>query len=116
VASFAVLADDSPGWRPSEYRAELPGCEHWFRFPTAKLLDHEHRLVELQREANPFALVTAAHLMTLRTRHDDDRRFAAKRQLVKLLYAQGWDRQRVINLFTIIDWMLALPKLLEQQV
>jgi hypothetical protein len=116
VASFAVLADDSPGWRPSEYRTELLGCEHWFRFPTVKLLDHEYRLVELQHEANPFALVTAAHLMTLRTRHDDDRRFAAKRQLVKLLYAQGWDRQRVINLFAIIDWMLALPKPLEQQV
>ena len=116
VASFAVLADDIPRWRPSEYRTELLGCEHWFRFPTVKLLDHEHRLVELQHEANPFALVTAAHLMTLRTRHDDDRRFAAKRQLVKLLYAQGWERQRVINLFAIIDWMLALPKPLEQQV
>jgi len=116
VASFAVLADDSPLWRPSEYRTELLGCEHWFRFPTAKLLDHEPRLTELQRNSNPFALVTAAHLMTLRTRHDDQRRFAAKRQLVKLLYAQGWNRQRVINLFAIIDWMLALPKPLEQQV
>jgi hypothetical protein len=116
VASFAVLADDSPLWRPSEYRTELLGCEHWFRFPTAKLLDHEPRLTELQRNSNPFALVTAAHLMTLRTRHDNQRRFAAKRQLVKLLYAQGWNRQRVINLFAIIDWMLALPKPLEQQV
>jgi hypothetical protein len=116
VASFAVLADDSPLWRPSEYRTELLGCEHWFRFPTAKLLDHEPRLTELQRNSNPFALVTAAHLMTLRTRHDDQRRFAAKRQLVKLLYAQGWNRQRVINLFAIIDWMLALPNPLEQQV
>jgi hypothetical protein len=52
--------------------------------------------------------VTAAQLMTLRTRHDDLRRFAAKRQLVRLLYAQGWNRQRVIDLFAIIDWMLAL--------
>ena len=116
VASFAVLADDSPLWRPSEYRTELLGCELWFRFPTAKLLDHEPRLTELQRNSNPFALVTAAHLMTLRTRHDDQRRFAAKRQLVKLLYAQDWNRQRVINLFAIIDWMLTLPKPLEQQV
>jgi hypothetical protein len=61
-------------------------------------------------------LVTAAHLMTLRTRHDDQRRFAAKRHLVRLLYAQGWSPQRVIDLFAIIDWMLALPKPLEQQV
>ncbi len=85
-------------------------------FPTAKLLDHEHRLAELKREANPFALVTAAHLTALRTRRDVGRRFAAKRELVRLLYAQGWERQRVIDLFAIIDWMLQLPKPLEQQV
>lgn len=115
VASFVVLADDSPGWRPSDYRLRVLGCEHWFRFPTAKLLDHEYRLAELQRDANPFALVTAAHLMTLRTRHHAGRRFAAKRELVRLLYLQGWNRQRVINLFAIIDWMLALPKPLEQR-
>jgi hypothetical protein len=116
VASFAVLADDSAGWRPSEYRVDVLGCQHVMSFPTAKLLDHEHRLAELQLDPNPFALVTAAHLMTLPTRHDDQRRFAAKRQLVRLLYAQGWSRQRVIDLFAIIDWMLALPKPLKQQV
>jgi hypothetical protein len=87
-----------------------------FYFPTAKLLDHEPRLAELKRDANPFALVTAAHLSALRTRHDTARRFAAKRELVRLLYTQGWQRQRVIDLFTIIDWMLALPKPQERQV
>jgi hypothetical protein len=116
VASFAVLADDSPGWRPSDYRVDVLGCEHVFRFPTAKLLDHEHRLAELKQDPNPFALVTAAHLSALRTRHDTARRFAAKRELVRLLYTQGWQRQRVIDLFTIIDWMLALPKPQERQV
>jgi hypothetical protein len=52
----------------------------------------------------------------LRTRRDVGRRFAAKRELVRLLYEQGWQRQRVIDLFAIIDWMLTLPKPLEQQV
>ena len=41
---------------------------------------------------------------------------AAKRELVRLLYAQGWERQRVIDLFAIIDWMLQLPQPMEQQV
>ena len=54
MASFAVLADDSPGWRPSEYQSELLGWEHRFRFPTAKLLDHEHRLAVLQRDPKPL--------------------------------------------------------------
>jgi hypothetical protein len=116
VASFAVLADDSPSWRPSQFRLEVLGCEHLFTFPTAKLLDHEHRLAELKHQANPFALVTAAHLSALRTRRNSTRRYAAKRELVRLLYAQGWQKQRVIDLFTIIDWMLALPKPMEVQV
>jgi hypothetical protein len=116
VASFAVLADESPGWRPTEYRIDVLGCEHIFRFPTAKLLDNEPRLAELKHNANPFALVTAAHLSALRTRHDTARRFAAKRELVRLLYTQGWQRQRVIDLFTIIDWMLTLPKPQERRV
>ena len=116
VASFAVLADASPRWRPAQYRLEVLGCEHVFRFPVAKLLDHEPRLNELKQEGNPFALVTAAHLSALRTRGDAPRRYAAKRELVRLLYRQGWDRQRVIDPFTIIDWMLALPKPLERRV
>ena len=116
VASFAVLADSSPKWRPSQYRMQVLGCECVFRFPVAKLLDHEPRLAELKRDANPFALVTAAHLSALRTKGDAGRRFAAKRELVRLLYTQGWGRQRVIDLFTIIDWIMALPKPLEQQV
>jgi hypothetical protein len=74
VASFAVLADDSPGWRPSQYRIDVLGCEHVFRFPTAKLLDFEPELAALKRQSNPFALVA------------------------------------------IIDWMLALPKEMEQKV
>jgi hypothetical protein len=116
VASFAVLADDSLGWRPSQYRIDVLGCEHVFRFPTAKLLDFEPDLAALKRQSNPFALVTAAHLSALRTRRHMGRRFAAKRELVRLLYEQGWERQRVIDLFAIIDWMLALPKELEHKV
>ena len=116
VASFAVLADDSPGWRPSQYRIDVLGCTHVFNFPTAKLLDFEPELAALKRQSNPFALVTAAHLSALRTRRNVGRRFAAKRELVRLLYEQGWERQRVIDLFAIIDWMLALPKELEHKV
>lgn len=102
--------------RPSDYRTQALGCEIVFRFPVAKLLDHESQLAELKRDGNPFALVTAAHLSALRTRRDAGQRFAAKRELVRLLYTQGWERQRVIDLFAVIDWMLALPKPLEQQV
>ena len=39
VASFAVLADEEPGWRPDRRTYDLWGCSLDFRFPTVKLLD-----------------------------------------------------------------------------
>lgn len=110
VASLAVLADDSPGWKPSSFGYEGLGCRHYLEFPTVKLLDWTGREDDLLQDENPFALVTAAHLLTRATRNDMAGRFEAKRRLVRLLYQRGWDRQRVIDLFTVIDWMMRLPE------
>src|ERR671924_2154175 len=57
VASFAVLGDDRPGWRPSEFRQALWGCEVHFRFPTVKLLDYGNDWPALENDPNPFATV-----------------------------------------------------------
>jgi hypothetical protein len=115
VASFAVLADDDPDWRPSRFQFEALGLAHAVEFGLAKLLDHEDRLEQLQQDPNPFALVTAAHLLTRRTRGQPERRYEAKHRLVRLLYRQGWDRQRVLDLFAVLDWMMSLPPLLAQR-
>ncbi|MGZ8915406.1 MAG: hypothetical protein ACXW1Z_20150 [Methylobacter sp.] len=32
-----------------------------------------------------------------------------------MLYQRNWDKQRVINLFYVIDWLMKLPAALEQQ-
>jgi len=32
-----------------------------------------------------------------------------------LLYQRGWDRQRIIDLFAVIDWLLRLPQELEER-
>jgi hypothetical protein len=34
---------------------------------------------------------------------------------VRLLYTHGWSRQRVLDLFAVLDWMMRLPDGLEQQ-
>ncbi len=109
VASFAVLADDVPGWKPTSFAVEALGCRLSLSFPTVKLLDYAGREDELLKQENPFALVTLAHLVTRATRNDMAARYAAKLKLVRLLYERGWDRQRVIDLFTVIDWMMRLP-------
>ena len=115
IASLAVLADDSPSWKPSSFGFEVLGCQHHLKFPTVKLLDYPGREDELLKDETPFALVTMAHLMTRATREDMDARYAAKLKLVRLLYQRGWDRQGVIDLFTVIDWMMRLPEKLTGQ-
>jgi len=81
----------------------------------AKLLDFADRLDQLERDPNPFALITAAHLYTARTRRDPNARYRFKRRLVELLYQHGWRRQRILDLFAVLDWMMRLPENLEQQ-
>lgn len=34
---------------------------------------------------------------------------------MRLLYQRQWDKQRIIDLFTIIDWLMRLPERLNQQ-
>ena len=114
IASLAVLADQEPGWKPDHFAQSVLGCRQRLDFPVVKLLDFSDRLDQLTTDANPFALVTAAHLQTRQTRHDPEGRYQAKRYLVKLLYRQGWDRQRILNLFAVLDWMMRLPDVLEQ--
>ena len=52
---------------------------------------------------------------TRRTKGDAAARYEIKRKLVRLLYDRGWDKQQVIDLFAVIDWMMRLPEYLYQQ-
>jgi len=109
IASLVVLADDVKGWRPDGFGYEVLGCRMSFQFPVVKLLDHAGREAELLAHPNTFALVTAASLLTRATRKDMTARFNAKWMLVRSLYQRGWDRQRIVDLFAILDWMMRLP-------
>jgi len=72
------LADDSETWKPERFGFELFGCRHYLEFPVVKLLDYRPRQSDLLIDTNPFALVTAAHLLTRETKGDDRQRLAAK--------------------------------------
>ena len=109
VASLAVLADNDPSWRPSEFRRELFGCETGIRFPTVKLLDLAANEVELEANENPFSKVVLAHLKALETRKDSTARHVWKLRLIRGLYERGLDSKNVRELFRVIDWLLYLP-------
>jgi hypothetical protein len=115
VASFAVLTDDNDIWRPGKFGYELWGCKINFEFPAVKLSDYRDRWTELEASDNPFAVVVMAHLKTRETQHDPNHRHFWKYYLIRHLYARGYGRQDILNLFRFIDWMMRLPDDLERE-
>jgi len=116
VASLAVLADQHKHWKPTSYGYNVLGCRLTLDFPVAKLTDYDEKLDELLASENAFGLITAAHILTRQTRKKHQERYEAKLLLIKILYQRHWDKQRVINLLTVVDWLMTLPAWLDTKV
>lgn len=113
VASFVVLADAGKRWRQNAFHNKVLGTEMGIRFSVAKLSAYAELVDELLLERNVFAWVTAAHLLAQRTHGNADARFGEKWRLIRLLYERGWRKRRIIDLFTVIHWLMPLPTELE---
>ncbi|MBF0297055.1 MAG: DUF4351 domain-containing protein [Magnetococcales bacterium] len=109
VVGLAILADEDPSWRVSEYRQVLWGSEVIYRFNTVKLLDYLDHLPDLAESDNPFAIVTLVHLTGKQTKSNPNERLQAKKCITRSLYRKGFSRQKVIDLYRFIDWVLSLP-------
>ena len=114
VISLAILADNNPNWYPKTYSQTLWDCGTEFRFKVKKILDYKSKWDELKNSDNLFAFVVMAHLKTLETCKDNDSRLKWKIELTKNLYKQGLNKQQILDLFHFIDWIMVLPKNLEQ--
>ena len=110
VASLAVLGDERKDWRPDRYNEELWGCGIDFRFPIVKLLDWDNKRQELENDANPFAVVVLADLMSRATQRDMASRKEWKFRIVRGLYERGLDADRIRQLFRFIEWVMQLPE------
>lgn len=115
VISLAVLGDERANWRPSSYGYELGGCQVSLEFPIVKLLDYEAQWQELEQDSNPFAVLVMAHLKTKATTGNFPAREQWKWQLVRGLYERGYTKDRIVQLFRLIDWMMILPEDLQNQ-
>jgi hypothetical protein len=115
VVSLAVLADDNPSWRPHRFGRGLWGCSAQVRWPVVKLLDYANRVDELEASPNPFARVVLAHLKTLETCDDPERRHTWKKRLVRGLRERGFSNEDVRQLFRMIDWLMELPEEIQEQ-
>jgi predicted DNA-binding protein (MmcQ/YjbR family) len=110
IASFAILADNNPNWRPSKYEDELWGSQKIFVFPIVKLLDYKDRWEELKNSDNPFAIVVMAHLKMLETKKNYVDRLYWKLEISKMLYVKGYSEDKILALLRFIDWIMVLPK------
>ena len=116
VASLAVLADTHKNWKPTSYGFTVLGCKLSLEFPVAKLTDYEERLDDLLESDNVFGWITAAHILTQKTRKRHQERYEAKLRLVRILYQHRWDKQRIIDLLYTVDWLMQLPEWLNSRV
>jgi hypothetical protein len=113
VVSLAILADDNINWRPTCYYREMWGCKTAFHFNTVKLLDYKKQEDLLEKSSNPFAMVVQSHLKSIESKKNNKERLHWKIALTKALYAKGLTSQEIIDLYHFIDWLIALPKDLE---
>jgi len=113
VMSLVVLGDDIPDWQPSHFGYNIWGCELSLTYQTVKLLDYANRTDEWKESRNPFALFVLAHLKTLETGKDPQKRFHYKEAVTKELLDFGMPLQDVQTLFKCIDALMSLPKELE---
>jgi hypothetical protein len=115
VISLAILGDGNTDWRPKSYSYGMAGFKMSCQFPTIKLIDYRKKWKTLEKSKNPFAIVVRTHLKGLETQRSAKKRFLEKKELFKALYEANYTEQQILDLFRFMDWVLGLPKGLEQQ-
>ncbi len=111
IVSLAVLTDDNKKYKPSEYRREFLGCGLKFWYPAVKLIDFDFE--ELQNSKNPFSFVVMAQLKSI-LENDPLKKKDWKTELARLMFKKGYDKQKIVDIFYFIDWLVKLPEELEE--
>lgn len=109
-----MLCDENPSWRPDRFEYTTLGCSNRFSFPVVKVLDYQADAEALEHNPNVFAAIVLAQLKILETRQSPTERWRWKVRLIKGLYDRGLDAEQIRQLFRLVDWMMRLPKNLEQ--
>ncbi|MDB9310365.1 hypothetical protein PN471_17350 [Aphanizomenon sp. CS-733/32] len=108
VISLAILGDETKSWRPNSYQYGLGSSQLIFNFSIVKLLDYQWE--ELEQSNNIFAMVVMAHLKTKATNSNLSAREQWKWKLARSLYERGYNRKEIVDLYKVIDLMMALSE------
>ncbi len=113
VVSLAVITGSGRG-EVGRYETSRWGCSHLFQFPYVRIAEYASRWEELEASNNIFARVVQAQLKAIETKGDNQKRLDWKRRLIFSLYRRGYKREEIIALFRFMDWVIRLPKELEE--
>lgn len=115
VASLVILGDDRPKWRPKKYESTIWENKTTRSYRVVKLLDYQNKWSELERSTNPFAVMVMAHLKTMATRQDAQKRLEWKTRVTKGLLSAGYSEKEIRSLLRLVYWMMRLPEGLERE-
>ncbi len=115
VASLVILGDDRPSWRPQEFVSTIWKNSTSRSYPIVKLLDYQNQWSVLENSTNPFAVMVMAHLKTMATRQDAQKRLEWKTRVTKGLLSVGYSEREIRNLLRLVYWMMRLPENLERE-
>jgi hypothetical protein len=119
VVSLAVLADEDPEYRPTEFAVKHWGFEHRLKIPIAKLIDFKlksHLRKKLETSTNPMAIVVKAVLKSHEAKQATDKeKSSIKWDLIKKCYRKGYTKNQIEMLLKFIDWIIRLPDAYQQE-
>jgi len=115
VASLVILGDDRPSWRPQEFVSTIWESRTTQSYRVVKLLDYQSQWSDLERSTNPFAVMVMAHLKTMATRENAQKRLEWKTRVTRGLLEAGYTEQEIRNLLRLVYWMMRLPENLERE-
>jgi hypothetical protein len=116
VVSVVIFGDDNRKWCPKKYREGQLGSGDSCSWIPIKLLTVGEQSPDLENEENVFGLFIVAHLETLATRKDLAKRRKAKLRLLSNLQRRKMDEADGREWYRLIDWLMVLPKEMNQQV
>ena len=103
ITALAILADDSPRFRPNTYQHSFMGTTVSYQFRICKIRDF--KIQELEASDNPFALALATAWYGLKQNsRTDEQKYVFKIQLVKMLLKRNFNRQRIHKLLAFIKY------------
>jgi predicted transposase YdaD len=116
VISLALLTDPDPKFRPNQYRRSRWGFAVTCRYPLVKIIDYRKRVKELEKSANPFAIIVRAYLKTLEVAGNVQKKYSWKKRFLLELYQMGLKKETLLAIYKFIDLIMELPAALDTKI